>query len=398
MRDDDRPYAISYGTNGGLRNVMERRDLVSDSSSRDSKKKEMAALLSIPQQCRKLVGVSLGTAFREVVQLQTVPTPRAGPRELLVRTRYAGINASDINWTAGRYIPGLQPPFDTGFEGLGQVVEAGKDCKGFKVGDPVLYMHSGSFSEYLTLPFRRATLLPRDDPAYLSLLVSGCTASIALEKVGEVKKGDKVLVTAAAGGTGQFAVQLAKLAGCHVIGTCSTDKKAEFLRGLGCDRPVNYKKENLKSVLKEEYPRGVDVVYEGVGGDIFNTCVKNLATKGRLVTIGFIESYQSSNFSARPTLPLHRILISKSASIRGFFLNDYVTDMPSHISRLCQLYEQGQLKAEVDMGEKVSGGPFRGLEAVYDAVEYIYTGLSRGKVVVEVSPPAAADSVTRARL
>ena len=64
---------------------------------------------------RKLVGVSLGTRFREVVQLQTVPTPRADSRELLVRTRYAGINASDINWTAGRYMPGIQPPFDTGF-------------------------------------------------------------------------------------------------------------------------------------------------------------------------------------------------------------------------------------------------------------------------------------------
>ena len=358
----------------------------------------MAAAFALPQQCRKLVGLSLGTVFREVVQLQTIPTPRAGPHELLVRTSYAGINASDINWTAGRYIPGLQPPFDTGFEGMGQVMEVGRDCKGFQTGDPVLFMHSGSFSEYLTLPYRRATLLPRQDPAYLSLLVSGCTASISLEKVGEIKKGDKVLVTAAAGGTGQFAVQLAKLAGCHVIGTCSTDEKAEFLRSLGCDRPINYKKENVKAVLSEEYPRGVDVVYEGVGGEIFNTCVKNLAPKGRLVIIGFIESYKSSNFSARPTLPLHRILLSKSASIRGFFLNDYLTDVPSHISKLCQLYEQGQLKALVDMGERAPSGPFRGLEAVYDAVDYLYTGRSRGKVVVEIAPPAAADSATRAKL
>ncbi|CAI8015010.1 Prostaglandin reductase-3 [Geodia barretti] len=304
--------------------------------------------------------------------------PRAGSRELLVRTSYAGINASDINWTAGRYLPGLQPPFDTGFEGLGKVVEVGKDCKGFQTGDSVLFMHAGSFSEYLTLPYRKATLLPRLDPAYLSLLVSGCTASIALEK---------------------FAVQLAKLAGCHVIGTCSTDEKADFLRGLGCDRPINYKKENLKSVLREEYPRGVDVMYEGIGGEIFNTCVKNLATKGKLVVIGFIESYKSSNFSTRPTLPLHQILLSKSASIRGFFLNDYVADLPSHISRLCQLYEQGQLKALVDVGEGAPGGPFRGLESVYDAVDHLFSGCNRGKVVVEISPPQATpESATRAKL
>ena len=95
------------------------------------------AALSLPKNCRKLVGVSLGTRFREVVQLQTVPTPRAKPRELLVRMRYAGINASDINWTAGRYLPSIQPPFDTGFEGLGQVVETrGETARGFVQGTP----------------------------------------------------------------------------------------------------------------------------------------------------------------------------------------------------------------------------------------------------------------------
>ena len=107
-----------------------------------------------------------------------------------------------------------------------------------------------------------------------------------------------MLVTAAAGGTGQFAVQLAKLAGCHVIGTCSTDEKAAFLQRIGCDQPINYKRESLQQVLREEYPGGVGVVHEGVGGEVFNTCVKNLAVKGRLVVIGFIDSYQSSGFSA----------------------------------------------------------------------------------------------------
>ena len=348
----------------------------------------MAAALSIPKQCRKLVGVSLGTKFREVVQLQTVPTPRAAPKDLLVRMRYAGINASDINWIAGRYMPSLKPPLDTGFEGLGQVVEVGKECKGFQTGDPVLFMHSGSFSEYMVLPYRRATLLPREDPSYLSLLISGCTASIALEKVGEIKKGENVLVTAAAGGTGQFAVQLAKLAGCHVIGTCSTDEKVQFLKSLGCDRPINYKKENLKEVLSEEYPNGVNVVYEGVGGEMFNTCVKSLANKGRLIIIGFIESYKSSSVPARPSLPLQPLLLSKSASIRGFFLNDYITDMSTHLAKLFQLYEEGKLKPEVDLGQNIAGGPLKGLEGVYDGLDYLYTGLNRGKVVVEIAPPA----------
>ena len=178
-----------------------------------------------------------------------------------------------------------------------------------------------------------------------------------------------------------------------MIGTCSTDEKAAFLQRIGCDRPINYKRESLQQVLTEEYPGGVGVVYEGVGGEVFNTCVKNLAVKGRLVVIGFIDSYQSSGFSARPSLPLHQILLSKSASIRGFFLNDYITDIPSHLSRLVQLYEEGRLTVQVDLGEGVEGGPFRGLEAVYDGVDHLYSGRSRGKVVVEVAPDS-----TRAKL
>lgn len=85
---------------------------------------------------------------------------------------------------------------------------------------------------------------------------TGLTASIALEQVGQMKSGQTVLVTAAAGGTGVFAVQLAKLAGNHVIGTCSSDEKIGMLKQLGCDRVINYKKENFAKVLKTEYPQG----------------------------------------------------------------------------------------------------------------------------------------------
>ena len=191
-------------------------------------------------------------------------------------------------------------------------------------------------------------------------------------------------MTAAAGGTGQFAVQLAKLAGCHVIGTCSTDEKVEFLKTIGCDRPINYKKEDLKSVLKQEYPSGINVCYECVGGDIFNTCVKNLAVGGRVIIIGFISSYQTSTFSARPNLPLYQILLSKSASIRGFFLNNFTRDIPAHHKKLAEMYAAGQLKSVVDLGQNNPGGVFRGLESIYDAVDYLYSGRSTGKVVVDL--------------
>ncbi len=339
---------------------------------------------AVPKVYRKLVAVSLSNRFREAVQIKTVGTLKPGPSELLVRTRYAGINASDINWTAGRYIPGIQPPFDTGFEGAGLVEQVGEKCTNFNPGDAVAYMHNGAFTEYLLLPAKRAMPIPRLDPAFVPLVVSGLTASISLERIGEVKAGETVLVTAAAGGTGQFAVQLAKLAGCHVIGTCSSDEKVEFLRRLGCDRPVNYKREDLKAILKQEYPKGVDVVYECVGGEMFNTSVKNLAIGGRVIVIGFITNYQDSAYSSRPTLPLHQILLSKSASIRGFFLNNHLQDVPAHSMRLAELYMTGKLQSAVDLGVKGQSGGFQGLEAIYDAVDYLYSGKSTGKVMVDL--------------
>jgi NADPH-dependent curcumin reductase CurA len=113
----------------------------------------------------------------------------------------------------------------------------------------------GAFAEYVLAPENMCVKIPTPDTKFMTIF-SAVTASIGLEQVGEMKKGETVLVTAAAGGTGQFAVQFAKLAGCHVIGTCSSPSKVEFLKSIGCDRVINYKSENLRAVLKKEYSRG----------------------------------------------------------------------------------------------------------------------------------------------
>ena len=346
----------------------------------------MAAVARIPKTYSKLVAVSLSSKFKEAVKVQTFNTPLPKSGELLVRARYAGINASDINWTAGRYVPGLQPPFDTGMEGIGEVVQVGADCSQYKPGDVVGYMNSGAFGEYLILPSKIAIPIPKADPHFLPLMVSGLTASISLGRFGELKSGENVLVTAAAGGTGQFAVQLAKLAGCHVIGTCSSAEKVQFLKSIGCDRPINYKQEDLKAVLKQEYPRGIDVVYESIGGDIFDLCVKNLAKCGRLIIIGFISSYQSDKFAPAMKVPLQQILLTKSACVRGFFLMNHSSDFPSHFGKLIQLYSSGKIRSAIDLGgNSLEGNGFQGMQGVLDGVDYLYSGKNSGKVVVEIN-------------
>ena len=151
----------------------------------------------------------------------------------------------------------------------------------------------------MTLPADRVIPLPSTDASMLPLMTSGLTASIALEEIGQIKSGETLLVTAAAGATGSFAVQLGKIHGMHVIGTCSSDEKAEYLRSIGCDRPINYKKEDLFDVLRSEYPKGINVVYESVGGETFMTCVNNLSVGGRLIIIGSISGYETGSSWAK---------------------------------------------------------------------------------------------------
>lgn len=169
---------------------------------------------------RKLIATALSTNFREVATIQSLPIPAPGSGQVLVRNRFVGINASDINVTAGRYSRDTSPPQELGLESVGEVVAVGTaSSHGYKQGDAVAVFQNGTFSEYMLLDEEQVIPLPDCSPKYLPLLLSGLAASISLEHVGEMKEGDKVLVTAAAGGAGLIAVQLAKLAGCLVLGT-----------------------------------------------------------------------------------------------------------------------------------------------------------------------------------
>ena len=333
---------------------------------------------------RKLIATALSTNFREVVAIRSLPIPVPTSGQVLVRNRFVGINATDINITAGRYSRDSLPPEDLGLESVAEVVAVGDSSShGYKQGDAVAIFKNGTFCEYMLVDEDHVIPLPDCSPKYLPLLVSGLAASISLEHVGEVKKNDKVLVTAAAGGTGLTAVQLAKLSGCHVLGTCSSNEKVDLLREFGCDRAINYKEESLKEVLHKEYPKGVDVVFESVGGEMLSTCINSLSIGGRLIMIGAVSTYKNTSIANSVPIPTVKLLF-KSASVRGFFLAHFAPHYPQHLAKLIQLVSNGSLKCITDNGTSYAGGPFVGLEAIPDAVEYLYSGKSSGKVYVEL--------------
>ncbi len=326
---------------------------------------------------KKAVAISFGRNYKEILRIQEEVVDSLSPDEVLIKNSFAGVNASDLNMMAGQYLADKKTPFDLGFEFTGEVVATGEAVKNLKAGDKVIGIKTGGgYREYVTLKESDAIPVPEATPQAMSLITVGLAASIGLSVVGEMTKGDIVLITAAAGGVGNIAVQLAKQAGCHVIATCSSADKVSMLRELGADRIINYKEESLEQVLTNEYPAGINLVFENVGGEVFDVCVANLATRGRLVICGFISEYQQQE-PVRVTSPrIYHKLLWKSASVRGYLYSDYPELIPQHLQHLMGLLHDGKLDVKIDPVR------FEGVEAVIDAMDHLHNGRNKGKVVI----------------
>lgn len=338
---------------------------------------------SLPTTYRKLVATRPGKDYRSITRIVEAPLRPPRPGKILVRNRYAGVNASDINLTSGAYgsVPAL--PMDLGVEAVGTVAALGDGVTAFAPGDAVTYLRAGAYGEFVELDARWAFKVPRLSPDILPLVASGMTAAVGLHHVGEMRSGDTVLVTGAAGGTGQFAVQLAKLAGNHVVAVCGGGEKAALLARLGADRVVDHRREDLGAVLRAEYPKGVDLVYECVGGPTFDVCVDHLAMRGRLLIVGYMSEYQEG--AETVTAPrLYTKLLWKSASVRGFISSMHPEAAQAETIRLIRLWDEGALTSVVDRT------PFRGLDSIPDAIDHLYGGRSVGKVIVDLAEPPAA--------
>ncbi|CAB4290467.1 unnamed protein product [Prunus armeniaca] len=346
--------------------------------------------LQLPQSFEKLVVHTLSHNFRNATGTVRAPLRLPIiPHHVLVKVIYAGVNASDVNYSSGRYFGGSNKdlesrlPFDCGFEAVGIIAAVGESVTNLKVGTPAAIMTFGSYAEFTMVPSKHILPVERPDPEVVAMLTSGLTASIALEKAGagQLESGKVVLVTAAAGGTGQFAVQLAKLAGNTVVATCGGEEKAKHLKQLGVDRVIDYKAEDIKTVLKKEFPKGVDIIYESVGGDMFDLCLNALAVYGRLIVIGMISQYQGEHGWKPSNYPgLCEKLLAKSQTVAGFFLVQYSHFWQEHLDKLFHLFSMGKLKVSLDPKQ------FLGVHSVADAVEYLHSGKSVGKVVVCIDP------------
>ncbi len=328
---------------------------------------------------KKLVATQFAPNFASAIAIVECPIPAPATAEILIRNRFAGINAGFDTLVCRGETPylNLMPPFDLGVEAVGEVVAVGQDVQDFKIGDAVVtIIRGGGYREYQAIAAALATKVREVSPAVLTLMPTGVSALVALEQAGEMKCDEVVLVTAAAGGTGHIAVQLAKRAGNHVIGTCGSPAKAALLKELGCDRVINYRTEDLDQVLQHEYAQGVNLVFDCVGTAVFDICVRHLAIRGRLVSVGFISEY--AHQPERVMQPrIYHTLFWKAASVRGFLMPHYSEYLAEGRDRLLQLFYSNQINVAIDPTM------FDGIESIPAAVNYLLSGQNCGKVVVQ---------------
>lgn len=336
--------------------------------------------MSPPARYRKLVIERLTGDFRSSTAIVSEPWRDPGPGEVVIRNHYAGCNAifdKNLCRNTIRYVD-VRPPFDMGIESVGEIVAVGPEVSQWRCGDAVAVSRlGGGYREYQCVDARKPIRIRTPSPEILALIPTGVSALVGLERIGEVRAGDTVAVSAAAGGLGHFVVQFAKLAGAQVIGITGDEQKLALLRELGVDRPINHRRENLREVLSREYPRGLDVAYDSVGGEIFDTFVDHLAMRGRLVVSGHTSDFDRE-VELVPQPRVYRKLYWKSASIRGFQNQAFPEFFDEAVARILALNEAGRLRVCVD------ATAFIGLEQVADAVEHLLAGRSTGKVVIQV--------------
>jgi NADPH-dependent curcumin reductase CurA len=320
--------------------------------------------------------------FREAADIVREPVTEPGPGEIRVRNRFCGINGifdTQIARNAVDYVP-VKPPSFTGVEAIGIVEAVGPGASDFAVGDAAVTVRfPGGYREANTAAAEGFAKVPEASREWLALASTGVSALLALEHIGEVKNGETVAISAAAGGLGHLLVQMALLRGCHVIAVCGGPMKAAFVKSLGAQRVIDYRSENVGAVLAAEYPGGIDVAIDTVSGGIFDAFLANMARHGRLVVAGAATDLDGKPEIVSGPRIVHSIYY-KGVSVRGF-MNGLLTEhWPAARAKVFGLYESGRLAISFDDRK------FEGLEGVYDAVERLLSGQSMGKVTVEIAP------------
>lgn len=284
----------------------------------------------------------------EELLYKDVPDPVAGKGQVLIDITAIGVNYPDGLLVQGLYQMKPPFPFIPGMEVAGVISELGEGVSHLKVGQRVIglaglngYAEKVAIDAMTVMPLPDA--IPDDEAA--GLITAHATAHHALKQRANLKPGETLVVTGAAGGTGLAAVQIGKAMGATVVAVCSTQEKLDIAKANGADILINYSETDLKTELKKlNDGKGVDVVYDVVGGDAFDACSRSMAWNGRLLVIGFASG-------TIPKFPVNLSLV-KGYSVVGVFWGSFTKHEPKafmeNMVELMDWYVKGSVKVIVD--------------------------------------------------
>ena len=315
----------------------------------------------------------------DVLQLKESPLPALEDGQALARVKYLSIDPTMRIWMAN--IPQYMPPVQIGEVmrafGLAEIVESRRPD--FKKGDKIMGFiglqafalvtgeEPRSFQKLPSIPFL-------SDINFLGTLgINGLTAYFGLLDIAKPESGETLVVSAAAGATGSIAGQIGKIHGCRVVGIAGSDEKCNWIKNdLGFDAAINYKHPDWKAQLVAATPRGVDINFENVGGEIMQAVLDRMNLHGRVVLCGLISGYTRQD----PGLASFAQVLIKRLRVEGFIILDYVAKFMDAAKQLGMWKMTGKLKDKQTV--------VHGLEKAPEAINMLFRGDNIGKLVVEL--------------
>jgi len=312
----------------------------------------------------------------DTLTFEDIGEPQLEAGQVRIGVKACGVNFPDVLMVAGKYQ--MQPPlpFSPGAELAGEILQLASDVNEFQVGQRVLALSAfGGMAEQICVSAQTVMPIPDDMPfetAAAFLLTYG-TSYYALKQRGQLQPQETLLVLGAAGGVGLAAVELGHLLGAKVIAAASTDAKLDLAQEYGASMTINYARENLKDRMRDlTSGNGADVIYDPVGGDLFDQCLRSVGWNGRLLIIGFASG-------TIPKIPANLPLL-KGASIVGVFWGRFAEKEPAaHRQNTRQLfawYSEGKIRPKISRAFPLKDGA--------DAIAMLAERRAAGKVVVTI--------------
>ncbi|MEE3916027.1 NADPH:quinone oxidoreductase family protein [Pseudomonas viridiflava] len=308
--------------------------------------------------------------------LEDIPAPDIKKNEILLDVHAAGVNFPDTLIIEGKYQFKPPFPFSPGGEAAGVISAVGENVTHLKPGDRVMALTGwGSFAEQVAVPNYNVLPIPEsmDFTIAAAFSMTYGTSMHALKQRANLQPGETLLVLGASGGVGLAAVEIGKALGARVIAAASSAEKLEVARNAGADELINYTDTSLKDEIKRiTNGNGADVIYDPVGGDLFDQAIRAIAWNGRLLVVGFASG-------RIPELPVNLVLL-KGASVVGVFWGSFAQRQPqdnaANFKQLFAWFEEGKLKPLVSQVYP--------LERAGEAIDALGGRRAVGKVVVSI--------------